>query len=190
MHQMSRTVLKNNSWTLPLQLQKRHPCDYEDYRDFQDKKDHHCMEADVEFEADAIGHEMSNQQSEKQSFSHKTQSWIAVAELVPTYNCPAPLFSTAQSLFRTTLDHGSLQLFQCWCAATYAAEIWANVPNMAVEIETNATGHEMSHQQWERSSSRKSWIPLGQLMTTYKFAASFLGSAQSVFGTNSDHGSW
>ena len=41
-----------------------------------------------------------------------------------------------------------------------------------------------------RSSSRKSWIPLGQLMTTYKFTASFLGSAQSLFGTNSDHGSW
>ena len=32
-----------------------------------------------------------------QSFSNKTQSWIAVAELVPTYNCPASLFSTAQS---------------------------------------------------------------------------------------------
>ena len=27
-------------------------------------------------------------------------------------------------------------------------------------------------------------------MTSYKFTALFLGSAQSLFGTNSDHGSW
>ena len=45
--------------TLPLQLQKRHPYDYEDYRDFQDKKDHHCMVAGVELETHAAGHEMS-----------------------------------------------------------------------------------------------------------------------------------
>jgi len=92
---------------LPLQLQKRHPCDYEDYRGFQDKQDGHCTAAGVELETNAIGHEMSNQQSEKQSFSHKTQSWIAVAELAPTYNCPASLYGTAQSLFGTKSDHGS-----------------------------------------------------------------------------------
>ncbi len=34
-----------------------------------------------------------------------------------------------QSLFRTTLDHGSWQPFQCCnsCAATFAAEIWAQM---------------------------------------------------------------
>jgi len=36
------------------------------------------MEADVEFEADAIGHEMSNQPSENQSFPYTTRSWNAL----------------------------------------------------------------------------------------------------------------
>ena len=35
------------------------------------------MVADVELETNAIGHEMSNQQSENQSFPHITPSWIA-----------------------------------------------------------------------------------------------------------------
>ena len=62
------------------------------------------MVAGVELDTNAAGHEMSNQQSEKQSFSHKTQSLIALAELAPTYNCPASLFSTTQSLFGTDSD--------------------------------------------------------------------------------------
>ena len=79
------------------------------------------MVAGVELETNAAGHEISNPQSEKQSFSHKTQSWIALAELAPTYNCPASLFSTAPSLFGTNSDHGPM--------VAGCRDISANLPN-------------------------------------------------------------
>ena len=51
------------------------------------------MMAGVELEKDASGPEMSNQESEKRS-------------LVATYNYAASLFCTADSVFRSILDHG------------------------------------------------------------------------------------
>ena len=62
--------------------------------------------AGVELEKYAIGHEMSNQQSEKQSLANTTQTWFLLIKLVATYKFAASLFCTAQSLLRTVLDHG------------------------------------------------------------------------------------
>ena len=68
----------------------------------KDKQNHHCMVARVELEANAIGHEMTNQQSEFQSFPYTTQIWIALRKLVPTYNFTASFSCSANSLLRTT----------------------------------------------------------------------------------------
>jgi len=67
------------------------------------------MVARVELEANAIGHGMSNQQFEFQSFPYTTQIWIAMRKLVPTYNFTASFLCSA----------GSWQLFQICnsCAA-------------------------------------------------------------------------
>ena len=48
--------------------------------------------AGVEIEKYATGHEMSNQQPEKQSFPNTTQNWIAFGSLVVTYNFQAAFF--------------------------------------------------------------------------------------------------
>jgi len=82
--------------------------------------------AGVELEQYATGNEMSNQQSEKQSFPiiplamecqvndekrqifPKTrQTWFFLGKRVATYNFAALLLCTAQSLFRLILDCGS-----------------------------------------------------------------------------------
>ena len=66
------------------------------------------MEADVEFEADAIGHEMYNQQSEKPSFPNITQSWIPLGMLGAYLQLlDFTFFCILQSLFRTILGNGS-----------------------------------------------------------------------------------
>ena len=52
----------------------------------------------------AMVQEMSNQQSEKQCFSNRTQTWIALEKLVATYNFATSLFCTAQSPLKTSLD--------------------------------------------------------------------------------------
>ena len=59
------------------------------------------MVADGELEANAIGHGMTNQQSEFQSFPYTTQIWIAMKKLVPTYNFTASFSCSANSLLRT-----------------------------------------------------------------------------------------
>ena len=51
--------------------------------------------AGVELEKNAIGHEISNQQSEKKNLD-TTQSWITFGKLVATYNFAASLFCTPQ----------------------------------------------------------------------------------------------
>ena len=58
-----------------------------------------------------------------------TQSWIAFRKLVATYNLAASLFCTAQSLFRTILDHGRLLLSQCSnsLTAAFAVQIWSHM---------------------------------------------------------------
>ena len=40
----------------------------------------------VQLQKDAIGHEISNQQSEKQSLANTTQSWTTFGKLVTAYN--------------------------------------------------------------------------------------------------------
>ena len=59
---------KNTCGTLPAQLQQWHPCEWQDEDGSQAKQNYHCMMAGIELENYASGHEMSNQQSEKQSF--------------------------------------------------------------------------------------------------------------------------
>jgi len=59
--------------------------------------------AGVELEEYATGHQMSNQQSEKQSLTNATQSWIAFGTLVSTYDFAASLLVTAQSLVKPLL---------------------------------------------------------------------------------------
>ena len=63
--------------------------------------------AGVELEKHATGHEMSKQQSEKQSFPHTTQNWIAFGRLVATYNFAASLFRMHNLYFVAVLDDGS-----------------------------------------------------------------------------------
>ena len=92
--------------TLPVQLQQWRPRDWQNYVCSQGKQNYHCIMAGVELEKKGIGHEMSNQQSEKQSLANRTQSWIASRKLVATYNFVASLFCTGQSLLRNVLDHG------------------------------------------------------------------------------------
>ena len=67
---------EHNLGTLPVQLQRWRPRDWQDYACSQDKQDYLRIMAGVELEKYAIGHEMSNQQSEKQSLANTTQSWI------------------------------------------------------------------------------------------------------------------
>ena len=65
------------------------------------------MVAGVEIEKYATGHQMSNQQPEKQSFPNTTQDWIAFGSLVATYNFQAAFFCIAYLLCRTILDPAS-----------------------------------------------------------------------------------
>ena len=58
----------------------------------------------IELEKHSTGHEMLNQQSEKQIFPNTTQDWIAFGKLVATYNFAASLFCTTQSPFGTNSD--------------------------------------------------------------------------------------
>ena len=74
---------------------------------FCEWQDYHCMVAGVQLDKCATGHEMSNQESEKQSFPNTTQNWIAFARLVATYNFAASLFCTALCLSRIILDPAS-----------------------------------------------------------------------------------
>ena len=55
------------------------------------------MVAGVQLQKDAIEHEMSNQQQENPNPPKRNTNW---------YNFAASLFCTAQSFFRTILDHG------------------------------------------------------------------------------------
>jgi len=50
------------------------------------------MVAGIELEKHATGHQVSRQQSEKQSFRNTTQNWIASGKLVDTYNFAASPF--------------------------------------------------------------------------------------------------
>ena len=114
---------------MPVQLQQWSPRDWQDHVCSQGKQNYLCIMAGVELEKNAIGHEISNQQSEKQSLANTTQSWIAFGTLVATYNFAASLFCTAQSLLRTGLDHGRLWLSQsCHChIAAFVVEIWSQL---------------------------------------------------------------
>ena len=64
-------------------------------------QNYHCVLDGIELEKHAAGHEMSHQQSEKQSFPYTTQSCIASENLVGTYHSAASLFCTALSICRT-----------------------------------------------------------------------------------------
>ena len=100
------------------------PRDWQDYGCSPKKQNYLCTMAGDELEKYATGHEMSNQQSEKQSLANITRSWIAFGTLVGTYNFAASLFCTAQSLLRTVLDHG-----RCWnCRiAFFVVETWSQL---------------------------------------------------------------
>ena len=64
-----------------------------------------------------------------QIFPKKKQTWFLSGKLVATYNFAASLFCTAQSLFRTILNHGSRRLSHSCdsCAAVFAVKIWAQM---------------------------------------------------------------
>ena len=53
---------------MPIQLQHSHQSNGWNQCSSEKKQNYHCMMAGVPLEEYAIGHEMSNQQSEKQSF--------------------------------------------------------------------------------------------------------------------------
>ena len=96
------------------------------------------MVADGELEANAIGHGMTNQQSEFQSFPYTTQIWIAMK----SWCLPTTLqlhFRALQTLYLgPLLDHGSWQLLQKCnsCAATFAVEdLGSNGPNDQNSVE-------------------------------------------------------
>ena len=101
MGQIASRAWKNSNGTLLLQPQRTHPCDWQDKDGSQAKQIYHCMVAGVELEKHAIGNEMLNQQSEKQTFPNTTQNWIAFGKLVATYNFATSLFCTARSLSGT-----------------------------------------------------------------------------------------
>ena len=72
------------------------------------------MVAGVELEANAIGHGMTNQQSECQIFPYTTESWNALENwFLPTTPPQLHFFSTAQSLPSTILNHRSWYLSEC-----------------------------------------------------------------------------
>ena len=64
------------------------------------------MMAGVELDRCPTVHEMTNQQSEKQSFLNTTQNWIGFGILVATY-LAALLVCTAESLFSSDLATGN-----------------------------------------------------------------------------------
>ena len=102
--------LDEQVWHLAFATEQWQPCNRQDQCGFQEKQNYHWMVTDIELEQYdqyATGHEMSNQQSEKQSFPNTTQNWIALGKLVPTYSLAASLFCTAS---RTSLDDGCNQL--------------------------------------------------------------------------------
>ena len=65
----------------------------------------------------------------RQIFPKTKQTWFLSGKLVATYNFAASLFCTAQSLFRTILNHGSRRLSHSCdsCAAVFAVKIWAQM---------------------------------------------------------------
>ena len=74
----------------------------------------------------------------RQIFPRTKQTWFLSGKLLATYNFAASVFSTAQSLFRTILDHGSWWLSQSCdsCASAFALEIPAqNGPNNKHSLE-------------------------------------------------------
>ena len=78
--------------TLLLQLQQCKSCEWQDDGGSQDKQSCHCMVAGFELDKCATGHEVSNQESEKQSFPYTTQNRLAFGKLVATYNFAASPF--------------------------------------------------------------------------------------------------
>ena len=83
----------------------------------------------VELENYATGHEMLNEQSEKQSFPNTTQNWIGLGKLVDTYNFAAsPFFRSTISIW-DHLDHGSWLLSQTCdsCAVAFAVEFFGTL---------------------------------------------------------------
>ena len=57
-------------------LQHSHPSGGQNQCGFEEEQNYRCMVAGVPLEEYAIGHEMSNQQSEKQSFSNRNLDCI------------------------------------------------------------------------------------------------------------------
>ena len=58
---INSTAWKNNFGNFSLQVQLRRLCNWQDYGNYQDKQNQHCMMAGVDLEKDASGHDMSNQ---------------------------------------------------------------------------------------------------------------------------------
>ena len=58
------------------QLQQWRPRDWQDYGCSQDKQSYLCIMAGLEFEKYAIGHEVSNQQSEKQGLAKQHKAGL------------------------------------------------------------------------------------------------------------------
>ena len=85
--------------TLPAQLQQWRARDWQDYGCSQDKQNYLGTMAAVELQKYAIGHEMSNQPSEKQRLANTTQIWIAFRRLVAPYNFAASLFLSVHNLY-------------------------------------------------------------------------------------------
>ena len=104
-----------------------------------------CMMAGVEIDRCATVHEMSNQQSEKQSwqsFPNKMQNWIALGKLVATY-LAALLVCTAESLPRYLCQ--SCDSY----AAAFAVEMWAQTGQKANTAWKNTCGTlAVQLQQW------------------------------------------
>ena len=70
---------------------------------------------------------MSNQRSEK-ARSSPTQTWIALATLLATYNFAASHFFTVQTVFKTILDTS----FQVLCRWHWCRGLMQNRPNHTV----------------------------------------------------------